>query len=250
MKRTLNKLNNRRGASISIALLLLLVCAVIGSVVLTAGVAAAGRYSELAKSDRRFYCVDSAVAARTNIIENEHPSVSLLRSDETTTVTVIGADGSRSVRSTSVITAYGADSAPAEPTVFDELAREIWIGRGAVDGDVYENGAADASFEFEREFAVIPESGGSAIDGMRADVTLSADRSGRLTVTVSSGEGDDRYTVVMTFKADCGTVLSTENRSANTTYGNDSDDDTVETSVVAQTTRKTVRFSFKRTDVN
>lgn len=55
-----NKLRSRRGASITFALLLFLVCAVVGSVVLAAGTAASGRLAKLAESEQRFYAVNSA----------------------------------------------------------------------------------------------------------------------------------------------------------------------------------------------
>lgn len=55
-----NKLRSRRGASLTFALLLFLVCAVVGSVVLTAGTAASGRLARLAESEQRFYAVNSA----------------------------------------------------------------------------------------------------------------------------------------------------------------------------------------------
>lgn len=54
------RVGSEKGASISFALLLFLVCAVIGSVVLTAGTAAAGRFSDVAEYDQRYYSVTSA----------------------------------------------------------------------------------------------------------------------------------------------------------------------------------------------
>jgi hypothetical protein len=54
------KLRSDRGASLSFALLLFLVCTVIGSVVLAAGTASAGRMSQLGESDQRYYSVASA----------------------------------------------------------------------------------------------------------------------------------------------------------------------------------------------
>ena len=54
------KLRSDRGASITFALLLFLVCAVVSSVVIVAGTAAAGRMSELAEMDQRYYAVTSA----------------------------------------------------------------------------------------------------------------------------------------------------------------------------------------------
>ena len=53
-------LRSRRGASITMALLLFLVCTVVGATVLTAGTASAGRVSDLARMDRRYYAVASA----------------------------------------------------------------------------------------------------------------------------------------------------------------------------------------------
>ena len=58
--RVKEKLRSRRGASITMALLLFLVCTVIGATILTAGTASAGRVSDLARMDRRYYAVASA----------------------------------------------------------------------------------------------------------------------------------------------------------------------------------------------
>jgi len=56
-----NKIKSQKGASITFALLLFLVCAVISSVVIVAATAAAGRMSEQAEMDERYYAV-TAVA--------------------------------------------------------------------------------------------------------------------------------------------------------------------------------------------
>lgn len=68
MKRKIhNVLRSRAGASITFALLLFLVCAVVGALVLTASTTASGRMSELAKMDQRYYGVTSAA----NLISGE-----------------------------------------------------------------------------------------------------------------------------------------------------------------------------------
>ena len=69
------KLKSQTGASITFALLLFLVCAVVGSVVLTAGTAAAGRMSELAKMDRRYYSVTSAAQLLRDTMDGKQVSV-------------------------------------------------------------------------------------------------------------------------------------------------------------------------------
>ena len=64
-----NKLRSRRGASLTFALLLFLVCAVVGSVVLTAGTAASGRMSQIAEMDQRYYSVHSAARLLIDMME-------------------------------------------------------------------------------------------------------------------------------------------------------------------------------------
>ena len=70
------KLKDQSGASITYALLLFLVCAVVSSVVLAAGTAAAGRMSKAVETDQRYYAVTSAARVlkeqldgKTNTIE-------------------------------------------------------------------------------------------------------------------------------------------------------------------------------------
>ena len=60
MKRIiLKKLRSNEGASLTYAILLFLVCAVIGTIVLTAGTIASGRLAEKAEMDQRYYHVTS-----------------------------------------------------------------------------------------------------------------------------------------------------------------------------------------------
>ena len=70
MKRIRRKLNSRKGASITYALLIFLVCAVVGSAVLVAGTAASGRMSEVAEYDQRYYAVTSAARLMIDMIDD------------------------------------------------------------------------------------------------------------------------------------------------------------------------------------
>ncbi len=69
MRTIKNKLNSERGASLTFALLLFLVCAVVGSAVLVAGTAASGRMSRIAEMDQRYYSVNSAARLLIELIE-------------------------------------------------------------------------------------------------------------------------------------------------------------------------------------
>ncbi len=65
------KLSSQRGASLTFALLLFLVCSVVGSVVLTAGTAAAGRMSKISEMDQRYYSVNSAAKLLIGLFERD-----------------------------------------------------------------------------------------------------------------------------------------------------------------------------------
>lgn len=71
MRTIKNKLNSERGASLTFALLLFLVCAVVGSAVLVAGTAASGRMSRIAEMDQRYYSVNSAARLLIELMETD-----------------------------------------------------------------------------------------------------------------------------------------------------------------------------------
>ena len=71
MRTIKNKLNSQRGASLTFALLLFLVCAAVGSAVLVAGTAAAGRMSRIAEMDQRYYSVNSAARLLIELMETD-----------------------------------------------------------------------------------------------------------------------------------------------------------------------------------
>ena len=84
------KLASRRGASITFAMLLFLICAVIGVIVLVAGTAAAGRTSRLVEADQRYFAVNSAAQLLREEIEGSGVTVSRKR-------TITGSYGSYTV---------------------------------------------------------------------------------------------------------------------------------------------------------
>lgn len=60
LKRTVRKIRSEHGASLSMALMLFLVCTVVASVAIAAGSATAGRLSQLREMDKSYYNVTSA----------------------------------------------------------------------------------------------------------------------------------------------------------------------------------------------
>lgn len=87
-KRILKKLRSERGASITFALLLFLVCAVVGSVVLAAGTVAAGRIANMARMDQKYFSVASAVQLLEEELDKK--TVTIVRTEKSTEKTVNG----------------------------------------------------------------------------------------------------------------------------------------------------------------
>ena len=81
------KLRSPRGASITYALLIFLVCTVVGSVVLAAGAAAAGRLSKVAEMDQRYYSVTSAADLLAKKLNGK--TVTITRTREETSATTV-----------------------------------------------------------------------------------------------------------------------------------------------------------------
>ena len=79
MQKLRTKLRSEQGASILFALFFFIVCAVIGSIVLTAATAAAGRLSRVKEMDERYYAVNSAA----QVLEKEINSAVVDISQET-----------------------------------------------------------------------------------------------------------------------------------------------------------------------
>ena len=66
-----NKIKSQKGASITFALLLFLVCAIISSIVIVAATAVGGRASQMAQLDQRYYSVNSAAELLRDVLEQQ-----------------------------------------------------------------------------------------------------------------------------------------------------------------------------------
>lgn len=142
MNKMKRKLRSQTGASLTFALLLFLVCAVVGSVVLTAGTAAAGRMSKIAEMDQRYYSVTSA--ADFLIQELSDKKVTIVRTkkvtESTTTTYTVSVD-----EETGKTTTIEGDT--TEPSVSDPEYTTTLNGK-AIDSTT----ASNMSFLTERAF--------------------------------------------------------------------------------------------------
>ena len=198
------KLKDNTGASITYALLLFLVCAVVGSVVLAAGTAAAGRMSQSVESDQRYYSVTSAARLFRELIDGKN--VKVVKTIE---------DGE---------TAFTIDGAP----VGDGYAYTI-----LTDAAAYNSGQKEGSPEDRRFQVTVGDKQSLTVDVIEKLDTSNA----RITLVLSNApteKNSQKYTITLVFDAD----ILEESETSEITSVNDS------TGVITTSEKETVTTDY------
>ena len=235
-----NKLSSQAGASITFALLLFLVCAVLCSVILTAATAASGRMSGIAEADQRYYAVTSAAELLKNVFK-KNPTVSIVEMVKTPYSTtyrdgVAGAPVKGEAKKTVYIV---ADKKASEITDEDLVDGNKVGGVSPIDSiqkdaakNIYDGTTSNIN---KRELTVTssffskPEIG-LDYDAIAVTILEDLDADGNIILTmynkykekdIPSNPGS-RYTLVMQLGADKGftTSTKTENVSSTAVSGN------------------------------
>ena len=204
MKNVGTKLRSETGASITYALLLFLVCAVVGSVVLVAATSASGRLSGLAETDQRYYSVTSAAEYMKDRFDRKE--VTVVKEEITETVTPYTYDGGAAGGgSSSTQTHYYIDGTEVTSGYRpDSLLRDA----------AYRLYVADPAPEYpvERDFTLQEKSGSDRFSGVTVRGVTSLDEDGTMSVTIQSRSDDETnpekgvYSMRLTFTADGRTV--------------------------------------------
>ena len=121
MNRIKKKIKSNNGASITFALLIFLVCAVISGIVIVAATTSAGRMSKTTEMDQRYYAVTSAAELLKEYIDPEDPDNKerirvIMTRDTDITTTYYG----ETVDDTKPTVLYGPDSVPGEWSIEKE----------------------------------------------------------------------------------------------------------------------------------
>lgn len=211
-----NKLRQETGASITFALLLFLICAVVSSVVLTAATAASGRMSKTAEYDQRYYSVTSAAELMKEQLDGK--TVSIVKVTESTQTTPY------------------TDGIPGEPGFINETSPKIYLAAdktaaGITDADLTERSQIDGEgtnaiyaaslraasilndaawyYSQEKDEATAKELNLSSSlasgenDPLAAVMEESVDAAGNIVLTISNaGAEGKQYTLRLTFMAD------------------------------------------------
>ena len=204
MKEIRKKLRSERGASITYALLLFLVCAVVGAVVLVAATSASGRLSGLAETDQRYYSVTSAA----ELIRDLYDGAQAVAVSEkiTKTITPYKEDGSgmdpvedssevnRSIDGTKIEPGYKPD------TLIRDAAYQMHFADPA------------PAYPLRKELSLHEKSSSAAFKGVSVSGEAAINEDGSLSVTIRSKSADgsdseqDEYAVRLLFTADEQTV--------------------------------------------
>lgn len=217
------KLRSEKGASITFALLLFLVCAVLSGVIIVAATAASGRLDQIADSDQRYYAVTSAAELLKDALDGKTVTV---KTEETSTE----------------IVPHNHTLDESEPTVTKET--KMWYDGNeenpiTMDEDFAKNLPsilADAAYRVaekqyqneDSEKHLIDPPDGSAeiiapstediplnlttdvaeiIDAVSVDMYVEINDNGIIYFYVSKGEEGKAYTLRLAFKADVKTTV-------------------------------------------
>ena len=200
MKEIKEKLRSERGASISYALLLFLVCAVVGSVVLVAATSASGRLSGLAETDQRYYSVTSAAELIRDLYDGAEATAA--KEEITETVTPYTYDGGAQTP----VPGGSETNLYIDGTKIGAAYRPDTLIRDAVYRRHFEDPAPE--YPVKKNLSIHEQTSSTSFEGVsvRGEAALLDD--GSLSVTIrstsaeGSGSGQDTYAVRLLFTAD------------------------------------------------
>ena len=249
-KRIKTKLRFQTGASITFALLLFLVCAVICSVIIAAATTSAGRMSGIAEADQRYYAVSSAAELLQALIDGK--TVSIVKVEETEyTTTYSSGIASDPVKGTSETRVYIVPNKKASEVVEEDYIVTNLFGNPGLVNDtipkdaaiIINSGNTLSNRELTLTSTFYSPQAGLDFDALAVTIREDLDANGNITLTIynaNNAKGEvsatgDRYTLVLPFGVDrsVSTSTKTENVSSSAV-----DENTY--TVVTKTTESTI----------
>ncbi len=254
----IGKASSQTGASITFALLLFLVCAVVGSVVLVSGTSAAGRLSKIAEYDQRYYAVTSTAQLLADKLDNYTVTV-VQKSEETIEKTAVytydseGVVTSRTMTVSSDTVAYSSDIEGSDGRASASLGQSILRDAALYlifDPDVTYNFASQAAYESnypalsaDKQITLnITHAAPSGIsaDALAVDAVMTIHPGGDINIKLSnaSGSANEKYELTMSLKPDIKRDFSND---STVTRPDDDSETTVNTSTKTTVIKWTVK---------
>lgn len=254
-KRFYSKLRSQTGASITFALLLFLVCAVLCSVIIVAATTSAGRMSGIAEADQRYYAVSSAAELLQALIDGKTVSIVKVEKSWTTTTYSSGV-----ITGTEPAPVPDGEIASATYIVPDKKASEIDETTDLVDSNMIGglgfsidsiledaaknvNDAATLNNRYLALTSTFYSSVGLDYDALAVTISEKLDTDGNITLTIYNAKNakredstvGDRYTLILPFGVDRSESTNTKTENVSSTAVSDT-----EYTVVTKTTKTTI----------
>lgn len=266
--RILDKLRSRTGASISFALLLFLVCAVLCSVILTAATTASGRMSNMVETDQRYYAVTSAAELMKDVFE-EHPTVSVVKvveTEYTTTYTNTNGVANDPVAGTPTTKVYIVDKKAADilesdltteltdsytaKTIQEDAARRVF---DADESNTTGTLLSSRGLTITSTFSTIA---GMDFDALAVDILEKLDASGNIELTLynhydskgAASSAGSQYKVILSLGADKNKSTNTKTETVSSTAINENS--YTETTKTTTTTITTLTWTLTGVKTN
>ncbi|MCR5664857.1 MAG: hypothetical protein K6G17_08325 [Oscillospiraceae bacterium] len=205
------KWRSRRGASITYALLLFLVCAVVGVVVLVAGAGAGGRLSGLAAADQRYYSVSSAAQLFRSQIEGEKQTVTREKTTESKVETVYTADAegavtagtpTETVEGTTVVSKLNGTDIDSSAGLLKPFALKLVFGDAASyqSAEAWSKTAPALGGDWTCPLTLSYSEGGAENEAMKVQVSAAMKTDGSIVLVFSNdtASGGEPYRLQMT----------------------------------------------------
>ena len=266
MNRIRKKLASDRGASITFALLLFLVCAVLCSVIITAASTASGRMASLAETDQRYYTVTSAAELLRSLIDGQTVSVVKVEKEEVINtyknsiidpastlekekVTELYMVNGKATPGTELMTEDLISDAPSFTSIPEDAAYKVF---NADTGDL--GAPSDRTFNLQSNFY---SNTGAEFDAYAAVAREEFESDGTINLTIYNKYADNgsesspgsQYTLKMTFK-----LGKSEDTSIESVEKNNNDSQSIGgvvtyTTTTTSTTKTIYTYNWKLTDV-
>ena len=194
---------SERGASVSVALLLFLICTVICSVIMVAATTASGRLAAIAETDQRYYSVTSAASLLKSLLDGKTVSLVEIETRSMTTTYTNGRAGTPVPNGDSQKTLYLIEK--SEEDITDE---------DLVDGNLISTQVDYSHFSMIKDAAYrhTQKEGGDKQfelssnkfnDAFAADITEALDEKGNIFLTVKNQEKIGKpYSLMLSFLVD------------------------------------------------
>lgn len=191
------KLSSERGASITFALLLFLVCAALSAVILVAATTASGRMSSISQTDQRYYSVTSAAVAIRDMLSDGTVTVLTVNDVEHTFNKPIN-----QIRNSDIYESMDSVDNVADESAGDDPKAGKAGGKVTLSSlsTYLASQCAAAATEKAVQKSVLTLSSDITNDPLLVDIDVSAQPDGKVNLTVHN-QGNDQYKMLLVFSS-------------------------------------------------